>query len=159
MAYNNGRYPSRQGQPPRFWGNPPLGFTPFSHPPPPRPFVNPMMPHGHVPYVHWFPNRPFVAPVPFHPALVPRLRYEIMEQINYYFSHDNLIKDVYLRERMDENGWVFIRVIANFNKVKNLTQDIRFILEALRPSTVVEVQGYKIRKRDDWKRWVLLPPA
>ncbi|CAK9156966.1 unnamed protein product [Ilex paraguariensis] len=40
----------------------------------------------------------------------------------------------------------------------NLTDNIQLILDALRTSALVEVQGDKVRRRNDWIRW-LLPSA
>ena len=31
-------------------------------------------------------------------------------QIEYYFSVDNLVKDVFLRSKMDDNGWIAMSV-------------------------------------------------
>ncbi|MBO8584264.1 hypothetical protein INO15_14165, partial [Staphylococcus aureus] len=74
------------------------------------------------------------------------------------FSSENLCKDVFLRQNMDEQGWVPISLIASFNRVKQLTVYFPAIVEAVRSSTVVEVQGDKIRKRNDWMNWLLPPP-
>ncbi|KAJ6840154.1 la-related protein 1C isoform X1 [Iris pallida] len=101
---------------------------------------------------------PFGAPHPiFFPALDPQ-RAQLLKQIDYYFSAANLCKDLYLRKKMDEQGWVPITVIAGFNRVMQLTNNIQYILETVRLSTIVEVQGEKIRRRNDWVQW-LLPPA
>ncbi|RRT78760.1 hypothetical protein B296_00009191 [Ensete ventricosum] len=42
-------------------------------------------------------------------------------------------------------------------KVRQLTTSIDLILDTLRLSTIVEVQGDKVRKREDWINWVLPP--
>ncbi|GFY88046.1 hypothetical protein Acr_05g0016850 [Actinidia rufa] len=42
-------------------------------------------------------------------------------------------------------------------QVSVLTDNIPFILDALGMSSVVEVKEDKIRKRDDWWRWVMPP--
>jgi len=34
-----------------------------------------------------------------------------------FFSNDNLVKDIYLRRNMDDQGWVPINLISNFKKV------------------------------------------
>nr|XP_004287781.2 PREDICTED: la-related protein 1C-like [Fragaria vesca subsp. vesca] len=132
------------------------------------------------------PMRPFAGPIGFgdfqgslvyfhpgHDPLVPfmalpqpplnlvrpdlQLHTKIINQIDYYFSNENLIKDTFLRRNMDDQGWVRIKLIAGFNKVMNLTDNIQIILDALRMSTVVEVdvQGDKIRRRNDWMKWVM----
>ncbi|WOL10855.1 la-related protein 1B isoform X1 [Canna indica] len=102
---------------------------------------------------------PFVphpaAPLPmFVPAIDPK-RASLLNQIDYYFSNENLCRDVYLRQNMDEQGWVPISLIAGFNRVVQLTNSIEFVLETVRLSNVVEVQGDKIRKHNDWVNWLL----
>ncbi|KAF5183003.1 La-related protein 1b [Thalictrum thalictroides] len=121
------------------------------------PFMHPDM------YYRYFPD----ANSTFHHAHAPllvknypninRLRYEILKQIEYYFSDENLKKDAFLKnnDNMDVEGWVDIHLIAGFNRVKDLTNDIFLILEALRPSRVVEVKGEKVRKRDNWSIYIL----
>ncbi|MBA0850592.1 hypothetical protein Goshw_002234 [Gossypium schwendimanii] len=105
---------------------------------------------------------PFVAPMSpmFFPAPEPhdnQLHASIVNQIDYYFSNENLIKDTYLRQNMDDQGWVPIKLIAGFKKVSLLTDNIQLITDALQSSTVVEVQGDKVRKRIDWMRWIMPP--
>ncbi|KAL9229605.1 hypothetical protein vseg_005055 [Gypsophila vaccaria] len=136
---------------------PPPVSAPFVHPPPLQSFMNPAMPD--LPIFYLPPGMQFVAPVPqmYYPAPDPKLYSEILKQIDYYFSNENLVRDTFLRRQMDENGWVLVDVISNFNRVKSLTNDTFQILEAVRPSSVVEVQGDKIRRRDDWMRWIMPP--
>ncbi|KAL6993400.1 hypothetical protein U1Q18_011516 [Sarracenia purpurea var. burkii] len=104
---------------------------------------------------------PIVTPIPppamFFPPPDPQLHAKLVNQIDYYFSNDNLIKDTFLRRNMDEEGWVPIKLIAGFKKVMLLTNNIQFILDAMRTSDVVEVQNDKVRKRNDWRRWVMPP--
>ncbi|MBA0608219.1 hypothetical protein Godav_020461 [Gossypium davidsonii] len=105
---------------------------------------------------------PFVAPMSpmFFPAPEPhdnQLHASIVNQIDYYFSNENLIKDTYLRQNMDDQGWVPIKLIAGFKKVSLLTDNIQLITDALQSSTVVEVQGDKVRKQIDWMRWIMPP--
>lgn len=86
------------------------------------------------------------------------LRSLLVKQIEYYFSIENLCRDIYLRSNMDEQGFIPVSVIANFNRVKMLTPNPGLILDAMRNSSVVEVQVDKMRKRDEWAKW-LLPPS
>ncbi|KAJ9561817.1 hypothetical protein OSB04_006977 [Centaurea solstitialis] len=128
---------------------------------------------------------PLVAPIPppmYFAVPDPMLHSRIVSQIDYYFSNDNLIKDTYLRKNMDEQGWVPVSLIAGFKKVKSkgevtrcsaialmgdrklhfvsyLTDNVQLILDAMRASTIVEVQGDKIRRRNDWMRWLMQPPT
>ncbi|KAL5986070.1 hypothetical protein ACLOJK_028060 [Asimina triloba] len=142
-----------------FMRPPPL-TRPFMAPPPVRTLGSPL----EMPSPGYFPSpvpdsfrgMPFVVPAPvFIPQPDPHLRTMLIKQIEYYFSPENLCKDIFLRQNMDEHGWVSISLIANFNRVKHLTHDIQFILDAVRTSTVVELMGDKIRKRGDWERWRL----
>ncbi|BBH08058.1 winged-helix DNA-binding transcription factor family protein [Prunus dulcis] len=143
---------------------PPPNAAQFIHQPQMRAFGGPigfeMQPQ--LVYVTHTPHEPlgvpFVAPMRHpmvFPAPDPQLHTKIINQIEYYFSNDNLIKDTFLRRNMDDQGWVRIKLIAGFNKVMNLTDNIQLILDAMRMSTVVEVQGDKIRRRNDWMRWVM----
>ncbi|KAJ4964135.1 hypothetical protein NE237_024074 [Protea cynaroides] len=150
---------------------PPPSSTPFISPPPVRPFGNPMgfpdmtSPVYYVPAPHPDSLRgvPFIAHAPppaiYFPAPDPQLRDMLVKQIEYYFSSENLCKDIFLRQNMDEQGWVPVSLIASFNRVKLLTNNISFILDAVRSSTVVEIQGDKIRKRNDWMNWPLPPSS
>lgn len=135
---------------------PPAGVAaPFAAPPMRPTFINPLV-DFYLPSMTFVPSAPIVPTVPppvfLHTGPDP-LR--IMTQIEYYFSNENLIKDTYLRQNMDGHGWVPMTLVANFKKVMELTQNIQQILDAVRSSTKVEVQGDKIRKRDDWMRWIM----
>ncbi|XP_054794153.1 la-related protein 1C-like [Prosopis cineraria] len=90
----------------------------------------------------------------FFPVAESPLANMIVNQIDYYFSDANLVKDEYLRSNMDEQGWVSISLIASFPRVKSLTSNIQLILDSLRTSTIVEVQGDKLRRRNEWKTWL-----
>ncbi|KAL8104200.1 hypothetical protein AgCh_028435 [Apium graveolens] len=82
------------------------------------------------------------------------LRSSITKQIEYYFSDENLQTDNYLLSLMDAQGWVPISKIADFKRVKRMSTDIQFILNALQNSSAVEVQNEKVRRRDEWSKWV-----
>lgn len=113
-------------------------------------------------YVPFAPRGPYPPQFVSHPGnpgastLPPEtlaLKSNIIKQIEYYFSDENLQKDNYLIELMDEQGWVSISEIANFRRVQNMCTDILFILYALQSSSTIEVKGDNIRKRDDWSKW------
>ncbi|WOL16792.1 la-related protein 1C isoform X1 [Canna indica] len=165
------------------------GPRPYFRPPPP-----PVPPPFHLPQVQHFGNpmmfpdmqspvfyvaaQPPPGSVPYmpHPVAPPQMyiphfdvrRANLLKQIEFYFSEENLCRDVYLRKNMNKQGWVPISEIANFNRVQQMTKNIdanmtetniiEFILNTMRLSTEVEVQGDKIRKRKDWMIW-LLPPS
>ena len=59
------------------------------------------------------------------------------------------MKDVYLRHRMDKEGYLPVSLIASFNRVQALTQDITFIVQSVKDSEVVEVKdGIKVSTRN-----------
>ncbi|MED6193569.1 hypothetical protein PIB30_020713 [Stylosanthes scabra] len=145
-------------------------------PPPLPPFYASMRPFGGMGYseqplqqMMYFssPQLDSLRAVPYAPPISqnymyyqppdPHLYTKIVNQIDYYFSNDNLIKDLYLRQNMDEQGWVPISLIAGFKKVMQLTDNVQIVLDAVRTSSVIEVNGDKIRRGNDWERW-LIPP-
>ncbi|KAI1313046.1 La ribonucleoprotein domain member 1B [Mortierella claussenii] len=78
----------------------------------------------------------------------------ILQQMEYYFSVENLCKDVYMRNQMDSEGFVPLSLVANFNRVRHLTSDHDLIKETLQSSQEIELKGDKIRRRDDWTTWI-----
>lgn len=116
----------------------------------------PVAPPGSIRGPH--PLRFIPYPVNPGPAVVPpdpqALRANIVKQIDYYFSDENLQNDHYLISLMDHQGWVPISIVADFKRVKKMSTDIAFILDALQTSSTVELQGDRIRKRDDWLKWI-----
>lgn len=60
-----------------------------------------------------------------------------------------------LLPQMDAEGWVLIAVIASFNRVKALSQDLTLIQGAVARSTELETRDGHVRRRGDWFRWVL----
>ncbi|URD91462.1 LA [Musa troglodytarum] len=99
----------------------PLQVQPFGNPmlyadmPSPIFYVATQPPPGVVPFV----PHPSIPPAMFVPAINPQ-RASLLNQIDYYFSSNNLCKDVYLRQNMDEQGWVPISLIAGFPRVSEL---------------------------------------
>ncbi|KAF8405437.1 hypothetical protein HHK36_010343 [Tetracentron sinense] len=147
---------------------PPPNSTPFIGPPAVRPFGNPMgfsdmSPLYYVPALSPESLRsvPFVGhaspPALFVPLPDPHLCAMLVKQIDFYFSNENLIKDTFLRKKMDEQGWVPITLIAGFPRVAQMSNNIQYVLDAVKTSTVLEVQGDKVRKRDGWMEWILPP--
>ena len=59
----------------------------------------------------------------------------------YYFSEENLRKDFFLRRKMDADGYLPVSLIASFNRVQALTQDLLQIVQAVKESDIVEVKG------------------
>ncbi|TKR93639.1 hypothetical protein L596_008053 [Steinernema carpocapsae] len=76
-----------------------------------------------------------------------QMRNQLRAQLEYYFSRENLITDRYLRCQMDADQYVPIKIIANFPKITQLTNDIALIVQVLRESSNVQVDesGEKVR--------------
>lgn len=115
-----------------------------------------------TPYAYGYMNNSiFYNPAAFSMAGAPA-KAQVMEalrmQIEYYFSVDNLCRDIFLRSKMDNDGYIPVAVIANFNRVRMLTPDLALIQEALRDSAVVRFNADNtlLRCKDNPLQWV--PP-
>ncbi|KAF7118278.1 hypothetical protein CNMCM5793_007694 [Aspergillus hiratsukae] len=106
------------------------------------------------------PAAPMTA-VPYQPYMEPfSLMSMISMQLEYYFSVDNLCKDLFLRKQMDSQGFVPLSVIASFKRVKTLTEDFEMLRHACRQVRNVEYQTGedgidRLRPREKWEQWVL----
>ncbi|KAI5780500.1 hypothetical protein EDC01DRAFT_633366 [Geopyxis carbonaria] len=83
----------------------------------------------------------------------------LVQQINYYFSVENLCKDIYLRKHMDADGYVRLSFLIGFNRVQMHTKDIGVLRDACLQSQEVQLvagmDDFYVRKRDGWENWVL----
>lgn len=75
------------------------------------------------------------------------LRESLKKQLEFYFSRENLSKDLYLISQMDSDQFVPIWTIACMEDIKALTTDMDLILDVLRASPMVQVDesGEKVR--------------
>ncbi|PQE11223.1 La domain family protein [Rutstroemia sp. NJR-2017a BVV2] len=103
-----------------------------------------------------------MSAIPFNYVEPPSLTVLSMVkmQLEYYFSIDNLCKDVYLRKHMDSQGFVFLLFVAKFKRIQSLTQDIELLRYACQQSSAIElIKGEdgvdRIRRVDGWEQWVL----
>jgi len=83
------------------------------------------------------------------------LQTAIRAQIEYYFSDENLQRDIFIRRKMDAQGYLPISLIASFHRVQNLTQDVNMIIDSLKDSQTVELSDNKLKARtkNDPARW------
>ncbi|KAI1616314.1 hypothetical protein EDD36DRAFT_132116 [Exophiala viscosa] len=87
----------------------------------------------------------------------------VMTQVEYYFSIDNLCKDLFLRKHMDGQGYVPLSVIANFKRIKTLTDDnmaldtLRYVCQQVK--SVEFLPGFdgddRLRRRENWQDFIL----
>ena len=60
------------------------------------------------------------------------LRHALQQQLEYYFSKENLSRDTYLISQMDSEQYVPIATIASFEQVKKLTRDLSLVVRVLK---------------------------
>jgi la-related protein 1 len=117
-----------------------------------------MVPQGYAPeyYGGYMPPVPAYQPGAEQMYLVPA----ISQQIEYYFSLDNLVKDTFFRKHMDSQGFVFLTFVADFNRLKSLTTDYELLKYVCLNSPNIELRTGqdgkdRLRKAGDWEMWVL----
>jgi la-related protein 1 len=111
------------------------------------PYNYPVPPMSAVPYQQ----------VPYYDSMMVAM---VRHQIEYYFSIENLCKDMYLRKRMDSQGFVPLMFITAFKRMRELTPEMPLIRSVCEESTEVDyVMGEddieRLRRRDGWQNFVL----
>lgn len=96
-------------------------------------------------------------PAPFYDGMLIAM---LKGQIEYYFSIENLCKDMYLRQRMDSQGFVPLHFVAGFKRIRDLSVDLNLIRAVCEDSTVIEYivgedDGERLRSREAWQKFVL----
>ncbi|WPG99738.1 Hypothetical protein R9X50_00255700 [Acrodontium crateriforme] len=102
-----------------------------------------------------------MSAIPYSNYVDPSSVYTMVSfQLEYYFSLDNLLKDVFLRKNMDSQGFVLLDVIASFNRIKSLTPDKDVIRSVCLNSENIEIRvgednKERLRKREGWEKFVM----
>ncbi|KAK4890370.1 hypothetical protein LTR27_010898 [Elasticomyces elasticus] len=113
-----------------------------------------------VPGMYDFNGYPMSA-VPYNPFVEHQYLMGMVNlQIEYYFSIDNLLKDMFLRKKMDSQGFVFLDLVASFNRIKQLTQDRNVLRDVCLASETIEIRvgedgKERLRRRDGYEQFVL----
>jgi la-related protein 4 len=95
------------------------------------------------------------------------VRSDIVRQLEYYFSPENLMRDQFLQSKMDAIGYVLLSVIAEFPKLKSLTggykpsttshvADTQVILDAVKTSKKLQLDETQSKIRPAIQRNRLL---
>lgn len=84
----------------------------------------------------------------------------VRNQIEYYFSIENLCKDMYLRKRMDSQGFVPLMFVTAFKRMRELSPDIPLVRSVCEESieidyVVGEDDVERLRRRSGWRNFVL----
>lgn len=88
------------------------------------------------------------------PAEIPddELAVQIVTQVEFYFSNDNILKDAFLLKhvRRNKEGFVSLKLISSFKRVRQLTRDWRVVGYAIRNTASSGIQvndiGTKVRR-------------
>ncbi|XP_072263192.1 la-related protein 6-like [Pyxicephalus adspersus] len=93
-----------------------------------------------------------------------KLIQKILSQVEFYLSDENLSRDAFLLKHVQKNkmGYVSIKLLTSFKKIKSLTRDWRQTLYALQFSDILEVneEETKVRRKIPVPHSLLgLPPT
>ena len=58
---------------------------------------------------------------------------------------------------MDSEGFLPVTLVASFNRVRSLTNDVSFIVQAVQDSDIVEIKDGKFRPKTNPDSWPLTP--
>ncbi|TRZ01422.1 hypothetical protein DNTS_015159 [Danionella cerebrum] len=91
------------------------------------------------------------------------LMQKIAAQLENYLSDENLSDDAFLLKHIQRNkmGFVSIKLLTSFKKIRDLTHDWRSTLAAARTSPRLEVNdaGTKVRRQTPVPDWLLCVPT
>ncbi|XP_075882484.1 la ribonucleoprotein 4Aa isoform X2 [Nelusetta ayraudi] len=90
------------------------------------------------------------------PISTENLRESLKKELEFYFSRENLSKDLYLMSQMDSDQFVPIWTIASMEGIKVLTTDLDLILDVLRSSPMVQVDEKGEKVRPNHKRCIII---
>ena len=75
---------------------------------------------------------------------------QLVEAVEFYFDDDNLLKDAFLLKHVKRNkeGFVSLKLMSSFKRVKHISRDWRVVAFAMRHSTKLEVNetATKVRR-------------
>ncbi|KAF8474778.1 hypothetical protein BDZ91DRAFT_789049 [Kalaharituber pfeilii] len=97
----------------------------------------------------------------YHKEYFSDMLSQLTKQMEYYFSVDNLCKDIFLRKHMDSDGFVSLNLVAGFGIIRKITHNIEMLKDACQASPHIEVistfEGYRVRKATGYESFVLRP--
>lgn len=137
-----------------------------------------------LPYVAMDPNAPSPIPTPVFPYYVPTLSpaldssallERLRTQVEFYFSDANLASDFFLRQKMDEQGFVALETIFGFKRLRSMFQNALsnastdehqtiseecqkdLLRSALVQSQMLELNKdrTRVRRQDGWQSFLL----
>ncbi|CAH2355778.1 hypothetical protein CLIB1423_33S00760 [[Candida] railenensis] len=127
-------------------------------------------------------NGVFIPQVQIPPPISPKQdpQQALIQQIDYYFSLENLIRDIYLRKNMlEDGGWVPLSLILEFKRVKIIINGIQNSSEEGVDSSAIildsvskcgnldvryingksqedsKIEDVELRVKDNYEQWLL----
>lgn len=97
---------------------------------------------------------------PAQPDVLPLIHQALKQQIEYYFSDQNLVGDGFLKSQMDAQGFVPLDVICSFPRIMKIATEHNrdMVRQACADSRVLEFvfgDGQElIRVRGNWQKWL-----
>lgn len=105
---------------------------------------------------------PEVKEPPFTPPS-EELAEKIVAQVEFYFSDVNITKDAFLLKHVKRNkeGYVSLKLISSFKRVKHLTKDWRVVAHSLLRSKRLEINeaGTKLRRLEPLPQYDQTAPS
>ncbi|XP_063852416.1 uncharacterized protein LOC135095496 isoform X2 [Scylla paramamosain] len=95
-------------------------------------------------------------PPPQQPLSREQIKHLVAQQVEYFFSRENLSSDPYLISQMDSDQYVPVYILANCTQFKNITKDHSIIVEALKESPFVQLDEERNRVRPNYKRCIVI---
>lgn len=107
-----------------------------------------------------FSHTPFPPYPGFNPEYLSLMHATLKTQIEYYFSKENLPKDLFLKSKMDAQGFVPMDVIGNFPRIRQISgQNLDFVREACADSQDIDYvlgDGKELlRRREGWQKYLV----
>ncbi|KAL1023078.1 hypothetical protein UPYG_G00036160 [Umbra pygmaea] len=91
------------------------------------------------------------------------LKQKIAAQLVNYLTNESLSEDAFLLKHVQRNklGYVSLKLLTSFKKIRELTHDWRTTLAAARATRLLEVnkEGTKVRRTDPVPDWLLSVPT
>lgn len=92
-----------------------------------------------------------VTPPPTPKLEGEELKLALIKQIDYYFSKKNLMSDRFLFSQMNKDYYVPVAVISGFKMIRNLTEDLTKIVDAMKSTKSVILDEGKMMVKPNIK--------
>lgn len=94
---------------------------------------------------------------PPSPEVIEQMKLEAVKQIEYFFSAEELVKNVFLRCQMDVEGYLPAAIVFNFPSVAGFGLSYEDLLSAVTKNSEkvdVDPENECLRLHEDYKKWL-----